>query len=225
MTVTEADGVVAVRVRDDGQGFDPAEDARGYGLVGMRERVESLGGALAIESAPGAGTTVTVRLPVGAAGRSGGGRGPAIAGTPDSRSGRLVEPDVARGARRADERVEPRVIAHADDDDRGPLGLEREHREPARARRGRAAGGRRASRRADSSRSWRIAAGRSAATPTGSQPRLGLEQATTATTSSAAVRCYEHLGDGAGPSIAIRIGRIAVSGPSVHPAPVRWANY
>jgi signal transduction histidine kinase len=87
VSVTEADGVVTVRVRDEGHGFDPAERPGGYGLIGMRERVESLGGALVIESAPGAGTTATVRLPVRrqpdgqAAGRSA-----TIAGTPDSRS-------------------------------------------------------------------------------------------------------------------------------------------
>jgi signal transduction histidine kinase len=64
VTVREEDGVITVRVRDEGHGFDAGDPTRGYGLVGMRERVESLGGALAIESAPGAGTTVTVRLPV-----------------------------------------------------------------------------------------------------------------------------------------------------------------
>jgi signal transduction histidine kinase len=61
--VRERDGVVTVRVRDEGDGFDPAKSTGGFGLVGMRERVDSLGGALAIESAPDAGTTVTVRLP------------------------------------------------------------------------------------------------------------------------------------------------------------------
>jgi len=83
VNVREADGVVTVRVRDEGHGFDPAADSRGYGLVGMRERVESLGGALAIESAPGAGTTVTVRLP---ARRTDEGPGTSIAGTPANRS-------------------------------------------------------------------------------------------------------------------------------------------
>jgi len=83
VTVREADGVVTVRVRDEGHGFDPAADSRGYGLVGMRERVESLGGALAIESAPGAGTTVTVRLP---ARRPDEDPGTSIATTPANRS-------------------------------------------------------------------------------------------------------------------------------------------
>jgi signal transduction histidine kinase len=61
--VVEADGHVGVRVQDDGQGFDPSERAEGFGLLGMRERVELLGGRLEIDSAPGAGTTLTARLP------------------------------------------------------------------------------------------------------------------------------------------------------------------
>jgi signal transduction histidine kinase len=61
--VTEAEGHVTLRVRDDGQGFDKSGDSGGFGLVSMRERVELLGGNLTIESAPGAGTTVTARLP------------------------------------------------------------------------------------------------------------------------------------------------------------------
>jgi signal transduction histidine kinase len=62
--VSEAEGYVTVRVVDDGQGFDPTGRSEGFGLVGMRERVELLGGGLSVESAPGAGTTVTARLPV-----------------------------------------------------------------------------------------------------------------------------------------------------------------
>jgi two-component system, NarL family, sensor histidine kinase DevS len=87
VSVRESDGAITVRVRDDGRGFDPAETARGFGLVGMRERVESLGGSLTIDSAPDSGTTLTVRLPVRrvpadqAAGLDG-----AMPGTPDSRS-------------------------------------------------------------------------------------------------------------------------------------------
>ena len=37
----------------------------GYGLTAMRERVEGLAGSLAIESEPGAGTTISASLPVG----------------------------------------------------------------------------------------------------------------------------------------------------------------
>jgi signal transduction histidine kinase len=54
---------VHVSVRDDGAGFDPPAVARGFGLVGMRERAELLGGTLLVESAPGSGTTVSATLP------------------------------------------------------------------------------------------------------------------------------------------------------------------
>lgn len=50
-----------LRVVDDGRGFDPAE-VDGYGLVGMRERAEAIGGKLRIDSAPGHGTTVEAIL-------------------------------------------------------------------------------------------------------------------------------------------------------------------
>lgn len=58
---------VLIRVCDQGQGFDPAEDfnpPRGWGLAGMRERVESLGGRLYLRSAPGQGTTVEAVIPL-----------------------------------------------------------------------------------------------------------------------------------------------------------------
>jgi len=55
---------VAVRIADDGCGVDVAQQRRGLGLVGMRERVEALGGSLAIASAPGEGFTLAARLPV-----------------------------------------------------------------------------------------------------------------------------------------------------------------
>jgi NarL family two-component system sensor histidine kinase YdfH len=54
-----------VVVQDDGQGFDPdraREQARSYGLRGMRARASHIGGALRVESAPGAGTTVTLEM-------------------------------------------------------------------------------------------------------------------------------------------------------------------
>jgi len=63
------DGVLVIEIEDDGRGFDPAEvsvsgdTARGLGLAGMRERVELVGGQIAIDSAPGRGVHVTVRVP------------------------------------------------------------------------------------------------------------------------------------------------------------------
>ncbi len=50
---------------DDGRGFDAADPRLGWshGLTGMRQRVRALGGRFAIESAPGAGTTLRVGIP------------------------------------------------------------------------------------------------------------------------------------------------------------------
>jgi signal transduction histidine kinase len=56
-----------VTVQDDGVGFDPGQVGKSsLGLVGMRERVLMVGGAIDIDSAPGRGTTVVVRVPLGA---------------------------------------------------------------------------------------------------------------------------------------------------------------
>jgi signal transduction histidine kinase len=62
--LTEADRI-RLRVQDDGEGFDPSSLGLGggYGLIGIRERTESLGGDLTIDSRPGHGTCVEVRLP------------------------------------------------------------------------------------------------------------------------------------------------------------------
>lgn len=59
-----------LEVRDDGKGFDPVEcrvrqapEHGGYGLVAMRERVESVAGALVVDSRPGHGTVVRAEVP------------------------------------------------------------------------------------------------------------------------------------------------------------------
>jgi signal transduction histidine kinase len=59
--VERAEGVLHISVRDDGVGG--ADPARGSGLVGLRDRVEALGGTIALKSARGAGTAVEVLLP------------------------------------------------------------------------------------------------------------------------------------------------------------------
>jgi two-component system, NarL family, sensor histidine kinase DevS len=51
---------------DDGRGFDPAGEHSGFGLAGMRERVELAGGELRIESRHGAGTRVVASVPLAA---------------------------------------------------------------------------------------------------------------------------------------------------------------
>ncbi|GGJ05008.1 hypothetical protein GCM10010885_12690 [Alicyclobacillus cellulosilyticus] len=54
-----------LEVRDDGRGFRPEDIPPGhYGLAGMRERAHVLGGTLEVKSQVGAGTTVTVRIPL-----------------------------------------------------------------------------------------------------------------------------------------------------------------
>jgi two-component system CheB/CheR fusion protein len=60
---------IVLVVEDDGKGFDPdnlkinPDTGRGLGLIGMRERAAIVGGAVEIESTPGNGTTVFVRIP------------------------------------------------------------------------------------------------------------------------------------------------------------------
>ena len=56
-----------VRVADDGAGG--ADPPRGSGLRGLADRVEALGGALRVDSPPGAGTRVDAELPIPAAER------------------------------------------------------------------------------------------------------------------------------------------------------------
>jgi signal transduction histidine kinase len=60
------DGRLIVTVADDGVGFDPGDRglrARRLGLTSMEERARALGGSLAVVSAPGEGTTVTLEVP------------------------------------------------------------------------------------------------------------------------------------------------------------------
>jgi signal transduction histidine kinase len=57
---------VEIRVADDGVGFDPdGADATGFGLLGMRERVELAGGELSVRPGREAGTVIRARLPLG----------------------------------------------------------------------------------------------------------------------------------------------------------------
>jgi signal transduction histidine kinase len=56
------DGVL-LEVDDDGRGFPAGTERSGYGLRGMRARVEQVHGRLTVESAPDAGTTVRVEIP------------------------------------------------------------------------------------------------------------------------------------------------------------------
>ena len=63
LTVSYMENEVAVDVRDDGAGFDPATPAGGFGLVAMRQRIAALAGTLQVESEPGGGTAVSACVP------------------------------------------------------------------------------------------------------------------------------------------------------------------
>jgi signal transduction histidine kinase len=57
---------ISLELRDNGRGFDPAGKSDGLGLLGMRERVEAMGGRLSIQSANGKGTAILIALPMSA---------------------------------------------------------------------------------------------------------------------------------------------------------------
>ena len=61
--VEAVEGILTVQVSDDGVGG--ADASRGSGLTGIRDRVEAVGGTLAVHSPPGSGTVLTARLPPG----------------------------------------------------------------------------------------------------------------------------------------------------------------
>ena len=66
VVIERQDGHVVLVIEDDGKGFDPATavgSERGMGLLNMKERTEQVGGALEIETEPGAGTTIYARVP------------------------------------------------------------------------------------------------------------------------------------------------------------------
>jgi signal transduction histidine kinase len=56
--LAERDGTLAFEIEDDGRGFDTAATTYGTGMQGMADRLDAIGGALDIASAPGSGTTV-----------------------------------------------------------------------------------------------------------------------------------------------------------------------
>ena len=78
LTLSYMTDVVVLDTRDDGVGFDPQAvrkrkdpghgtgEMGGFGLGGMRERAERVGGKLLVDSAPGEGTTLAVELPLAA---------------------------------------------------------------------------------------------------------------------------------------------------------------
>jgi signal transduction histidine kinase len=70
MIISELPGAIRMEVNDDGKSFQvlrtlSSRRNKRLGLVGMKERVEMVGGKLEIESAPGQGTSVRVMIPFG----------------------------------------------------------------------------------------------------------------------------------------------------------------
>ena len=67
--IERVDGQVICSVRDNGVGFDTSgvpsrSDGRGLGLIGMRERLNALGGTFEIKTAPGWGTELQIKVPL-----------------------------------------------------------------------------------------------------------------------------------------------------------------
>jgi two-component system sensor histidine kinase DegS len=68
MTISEIAGAIRMEISDNGKSFQVrktlfAKNPKRLGLIGMKERIEMVGGSLAIESTPGKGTTVRADIP------------------------------------------------------------------------------------------------------------------------------------------------------------------
>jgi len=66
ITLDGSAGEITLRVRDNGCGFAPADPRKpnSFGLVGLRERVYLLDGEISVDTAPGKGATIEVRIPL-----------------------------------------------------------------------------------------------------------------------------------------------------------------
>ncbi len=64
MAVDVAEGRITLVVSDDGRGFPPEPESRGFGLRGLQERVARLGGTLTLSERPGGGAEIRVSLPL-----------------------------------------------------------------------------------------------------------------------------------------------------------------
>ena len=67
MKIEKKDRLVTIEIKDDGMGFEfnkdeLGKDAEGYGLLGMIERVDLIGGEIDIVSAKGQGTKIKVEI-------------------------------------------------------------------------------------------------------------------------------------------------------------------
>jgi signal transduction histidine kinase len=64
MRITFTDEVLEISIQDDGCGFEPSNQTAGHGLSNMKHRLANIGGKCVIESQPGKGSTVRIRLHV-----------------------------------------------------------------------------------------------------------------------------------------------------------------
>lgn len=64
ITTVYDSGVVRLRIEDDGNGFSPESETRGFGLNGMRKRAESISADFRLVSAPASGTLVEIAAPL-----------------------------------------------------------------------------------------------------------------------------------------------------------------
>ncbi|MFI7061244.1 sensor histidine kinase [Kribbella sp. NPDC050124] len=63
VTLSYMEDVVALDIRDDGDGFTSTSTTSGFGLIGMRQRVTRLAGSFEVESTPGEGTGISATVP------------------------------------------------------------------------------------------------------------------------------------------------------------------
>ena len=78
VSIQKLPGTVCMKIKDDGKSFDVERVLRTtgkgrLGLLGMRERLQMVGGCFEVESAPGQGTTIVAHLPTGKVARGGAG--------------------------------------------------------------------------------------------------------------------------------------------------------
>lgn len=64
IAITTSERQLALRITDDGKGFDTTQERSGMGLANMHHRIEALNGRLEITSAPGQGCTIVAALPL-----------------------------------------------------------------------------------------------------------------------------------------------------------------
>jgi signal transduction histidine kinase len=70
LTIQRTADELSLAIRDNGRGFTPSatssgSEPGGFGLIGISERTQLLGGSVAIQSEPGRGTTINVKIPMG----------------------------------------------------------------------------------------------------------------------------------------------------------------